>query len=317
VSLLQKPIDLWNENIRDNVTAVLGAGQGQASKLDSENSPQIPVPNGSWTDERFRPSIMKPKRLLMPPKILTDKILSLPTWSKTALGSPIALYASHSLEELKAKKPILLMGGIHGDEPEGVQLAEDTLRFLRSAADEALPLQTLCPWIVIPCLNVDGYSRGTRVNGRGVDLNRNYPSKDWHPIATQGSSSSASTDRYYPGPSAGSELEIQAVVGLIKEVQPRLLMHCHSWKPCIVSTGPRAKKDADRLALSSGYECINEIGYPTPGSLSRYGWHDNNIPVICIEEQDGLSDLNSIWPRFEAGIKQIFFDLDDREGKPS
>lgn len=230
-------------------------------------------------------------------------IARLECWKKTALGTPIPLVSSSALPELQSKRPILLFGGVHGDEPEGVRLAQETLNALTtwSASLE------LVPWIVIPCLNVDGFRAQTRVNGRGVDLNRNYPSKDWTPVADK--------PRYWPGPSAMSEPEVSGVVELIDLVDPRLIVHCHSWEPCIVATGERAQIDGARLATSSGYRLTPEIGYPTPGSLSRYGWHDRKIPVICIEEQENLKDLSTIWPRFESSMRAIFTDLSDRRAR--
>jgi hypothetical protein len=226
--------------------------------------------------------------------------IHLECWKKTALGTPIALYSSEPLTELAGKRPILLFGGIHGDEPEGVRLAEDTLRALLTWSQTT----ALTPWIIIPCLNVDGYKAGTRVNGRGVDLNRNYPSHDWSPTADQ--------PRYFPGPSAMSEPEVAGIVELIESLDPRLLIHCHSWEPCIVATGTRAQADGGRLQSSSGYKLVGEIGYPTPGSLSRYGWYDKEIPVICIEEQEKLADLSTIWPRFERAMRAIFTDHSHR-----
>ncbi len=217
------------------------------------------------------------------------------SWKKTVLGSDISLFASAPLAELREKNPILLMGGIHGDEPEGVALAEATLQWLKNAAEE------LAPWVLIPCLNRDGFQRKTRVNGRGVDLNRNYPSKNWSPQFEK--------ERYYPGPAAGSEPEIQGVIELLQNLRPRLAIHCHSWQPCVVATGSRSLTDARRLAEASGYEVQDSIGYPTPGSLSQYGWHDLQIPVICIEEQELLSDLSVVWPRFATGMQSIFRDL--------
>lgn len=212
------------------------------------------------------------------------------------------LASSQPLAGLSSLRPILLIGGVHGDEPEGVRLAEETLRALLSWTRDGIPL---APWIIVPCLNVDGYKANTRVNARGVDLNRNYPSMDWSP--------ESDAPRYSPGPSAASEPEVQGIVELIETYRPRLLIHCHSWEPCIVATGPLAKTDGERLAHSSGYKLVPEIGYPTPGSLSRYGWHDLKLPVICIEEQDGLKDLTPIWPRFERGMREVFGDLGLRD----
>ncbi len=218
-----------------------------------------------------------------------------PKWAFSAMGIPIELYASQTLAALSSLQPILLMGGIHGDEPEGIRLAGDTLRWLLSTGD------TVAPWALIRCLNVDGAATNTRVNGHGVDLNRNYPSKDWSPVFEK--------DRYFPGRKSASEPEIRAVVKLLEQLQPRLIIHCHSWKPCIVAAGEKAVEDAARLGQSSGYQVVPEIGYPTPGSLSSYGWHDLGIPVICIEEVDGLKDSDLIWPHFASGMRAVFTDL--------
>lgn len=186
------------------------------------------------------------------------------------------------------------MGGIHGDEPEGVELAKKTLQLLKNEAEK---IQV--PWILIPCLNVDGFSERKRTNGSGVDLNRNYPSSDWSPEFPK--------ERYFPGPKAASEPEIQGVVKLIEDYSPRLIIHCHSWNPCVVYAGQPGRMDAERLGAACGYEVRDDIGYPTPGSLSQYAWGDLKIPVICIEEQEG-TPLEQIWPHFERGMREIFAD---------
>lgn len=211
-------------------------------------------------------------------------------WGHSALGTPISLHASAPPAQLCS--PLLLIGGVHGDEPEGVWLANKTLEMLQKEKESES-----VPWALIPCLNVDGIARNTRVNGRGVDLNRNFPSKSWSPDFQK--------DRYHPGPHPGSEPEVQLVVKLISQLRPRLVIHCHSWKPMIVCTGEPGMPEAGMLSRSSGYEVVPEIGYQTPGSLSQYGWWDHQIPIICIEEQSG-APTSEIWPRFEKGMREIF-----------
>ena len=217
--------------------------------------------------------------------------------AKSHQGSLIEGFLSAPMDVLKKQHPLLLIGGVHGDEPEGVELAQATLDWLKSTEED------LVPWIVVPCLNPDGYGQKTRVNGIGVDLNRNYPSKSWSPEFEK--------ERYFPGQNPGSEPEIKGICDLIETVHPRLIIHCHSWKPCIVSTGSPGLSDAKHLGKSSGYEVIEHIGYDTPGSLSEYGWHDQGIPIICIEEEDG-APLNQVWPRFQEGMKSIFRDQSSR-----
>jgi predicted deacylase len=199
------------------------------------------------------------------------------------------------------ERPILLIGGVHGDEPEGVELATKTLEWLLSEEKAGRP--SPASWIVLPCLNPDGFTLKTRTNKNGVDLNRNYPSLCWSP--------EAKTPRYNPGPAPASEIEVQFLVNLIKTKKPHLIIHCHSWHPCVVYTGEAGKKDAERLARSSGYKAQPDIGYPTPGSLSCYAYLDNGIPVICIEEESG-APLEKVWPHFAEGMKEIFSDNSER-----
>ncbi|GIL17613.1 MAG: hypothetical protein BroJett040_13640 [Oligoflexia bacterium] len=183
------------------------------------------------------------------------------------------------------------MGGVHGDEPEGVQLATDLLHWLQKNNN-----LNLKPWILIPCLNVDGYSKAQRTNSNGVDLNRNFQTPDWSP--------ESKAPRYYPGPYPNSEKETQALTNLIETEKPSLIVHFHSWEPCIVYTGQPGSVAAKTLAEDTPYEYKEDIGYPTPGSLGQYGWLSQRTPVICIEAQE-KSDLNTLWPIFGPGLQKI------------
>jgi hypothetical protein len=193
------------------------------------------------------------------------------------------------------ERPLLLIGGVHGDEPEGVWLAESLLQWIQTQVltHKAHLLQN---FILIPCLNPDGYFKNERTNGNGVDLNRNFPSQDW--------SSESKAPRYNPGSHAGSEPEIKALTTLIKERNPSAIIHFHSWEPCIVYTGSTGKKISDLFSKISGYPAKEDIGYPTPGSLGQYGWLNHKIPVICIEEQEGCQ-REHIWPRWRHALTQI------------
>ncbi|AFY03017.1 M14 family murein peptide amidase A [Bdellovibrio bacteriovorus] len=220
------------------------------------------------------------------------KIYHQTSWATTSQGTSIELYKkSHSLSDF-SERPILFIGGVHGDEPEGVRLAEEFLHWLKQ--EESANSGRLRPWVLIPCINPDGYGKNQRTNGNGVDLNRNFPCRDWSP--------ESKAPRYYPGPSPGSEREVQALVKLIEDEKPQLIVHFHSWEPCVVYTGAPGKQAAEILATGTGYEAREDIGYPTPGSLGQYGWIEHQIPVICIEEQEHI-DLNLVWPHFKPGLE--------------
>ncbi|MCB0420503.1 MAG: DUF2817 domain-containing protein [Bdellovibrionales bacterium] len=215
------------------------------------------------------------------------------TWAHSASGNNIELFHSGGVTLMELKNPILFIGGVHGDEPEGVRLADDTLDWLKSRQQT-----NECPdWILIPCLNPDGYKINSRVNGHGVDLNRNFPCKTW--------SSDYRAERYFPGPRPSSEPETQALVELIEKLQPSIIVHCHSWEPCIVYSGNTFPNFVEDLRLASGYEAKDDIGYQTPGSLGEYGWNTHQITVICIEEKEG-NPLDCVWTRFRDPIQKLF-----------
>ena len=78
---------------------------------------------------------------------------------ETANGLPIPAY------NFGASGPqVLILGGVHGDEPEGVEAAYALCN--RWQKGFAFGLRAT----VIPALNLDGVIRHRRVNGNGVDL---------------------------------------------------------------------------------------------------------------------------------------------------
>lgn len=213
-------------------------------------------------------------------------------WSVSTLGHNIEIFFSSNFHWQKNANPLLFIGGVHGDEYEGVELAVSTLKWL--ATNTTSNSQ---PWVLIPCINPDGYFNNHRTNGRGVDLNRNFPSRDW--------SSHIKSSRYFPGPFPASEPEVQALIKFISTWRPRLIIHCHSWHPSITFTGNEPPWEAKVLSEATGYNLQPDIGYPTPGSLGQFAWLEYHIPVICIEEQEG-TPVNEVWPHFAPGIQRIF-----------
>ena len=70
------------------------------------------------------------------------------------------------------QRRVLITGGMHGDEPAGV---EAILQFL--ARDNAALLKNFS-FLIIPCINPYGYVHGTRETRDGVDINRSFETDD-------------------------------------------------------------------------------------------------------------------------------------------
>ena len=105
----------------------------------------------------------------------------------------------------------LVMGQMHGDEPAGPLVVMNRLL-------KADPIPNVALWL-IPTMNPDGRRRGTRTNARGVDLNRNFPSKTW---VKQDKGT-----RYWSGPRPASEPETRAIVRFFSRIKPQTIISMH------------------------------------------------------------------------------------------
>ena len=163
---------------------------------------------------------------------------------------------------------ILILGGTHGDEPEGNYIALGLLKKWMEKFPYKLQLT------LVPCFNIEGSLLCQRTNANQVDLNRNLPTKNW--------TSKAAQKRYHPGLQAGSEPESKALIEWIDKNKPQLIISLHSWKP-IINTNGNCQPEADIMAEATGYKITDNIGYPTPGSLGDYCGLERGIPVITYE----------------------------------
>lgn len=188
-------------------------------------------------------------------------------FGSTANGLPIPAYRWE-----KGGPEILVLGGVHGNEPEGVVCAHGLLGELTRKFPFVMNLT------LVPALNLDGVLAKSRLNGNGVDLNRNLPSNDWNPQAFN--------ERYPPGPFANSEPENQALVQFLAEKKPRFVISLHSWKPLLNVNGP-CDPEAQAIHKLTGYSIEESIGYPTPGCLGTYAGLERDMPTITYEIENG------------------------------
>jgi hypothetical protein len=166
-------------------------------------------------------------------------------------------------------RTLLLIGTIHGDEPQG----EDVIARLLKDLEANPGLLDGARLVAVPVVNPDGKARRTRGNARGVDLNRNFPMR-WAPSAT---------GRTYGGPFPLSEPESRLLLALIDREKPNLIVSFHADMRCNNYDGAAAAPIAREMSRRNGYKVLPEIGYPTPGSLGQQAAYAMGIPIVTLE----------------------------------
>lgn len=162
---------------------------------------------------------------------------------------------------------ILIIGVFHGEEPQGYHAIKNY--FL--SEKKLISKNNI---YIIPCLNPDGMAKNQRKNANGVDLNRNFPTKNWK--------NTEQDSDYFGGSSPASEEETNFLVDIIEKIKPNFILTLHS-PFAIVNYDGNAKKIAEKISEFTNYPIQADIGYPTPGSFGTYCGIERNIPTITLE----------------------------------
>jgi len=160
--------------------------------------------------------------------------------------------------------PLLVVGAVHGDEPGTAAALHAALRRTPAARLRAA---------VVTVMNPDGLAAGRRHNARGVDLNRNFPARDW-----------GGPRALFPGRAPASEPETRAVMRLVSALRPRRVVALHA--PLGVVLGRRTDRLARTLARTTGLPVRASVGYPTPGSLATWA-RERGAGTVTLEIRGG------------------------------
>lgn len=166
----------------------------------------------------------------------------------------------------------LIFAAIHGNEANSAVVAR---RLLAHLIENPALWANRCV-AIIPVANPDGLARHVRTNINQVDVNRNFPAKNWE-------KSKAGSN--FGGDAAESEPETRAIVRAVESLAPARIVSIHS------ITGDRygnnfdgpAEELAQLMQTKNKYRVMKSIGYPTPGSFGSWAGIDRQIPTITLE----------------------------------
>ena len=272
-------------------TIILVAAQAINTPARAENK-------GQFTEKSARPANLETEK-----KFCTNMVQHLPNVSqvlcrqaqlldsgiRSVRGVPL-LTRDVRGEDVKLR--VLVIGGIHGDELSSAAVA---LHWIGLAAQ--LPADV--HWRFIPVLNPDGLMNkpASRVNARGVDLNRNFPTPHWDRDAKVYWEKRTGKDpRRWPGVQPLSEPESRFLYDEMERFKPNLIVSIHAPYGVLDFDGPTVPP------TKLGRLYLDQVGI-YPGSLGNYGGVHKGMPVVTIELPSALRTP------LDAEMRQMWLDL--------
>jgi protein MpaA len=134
----------------------------------------------------------------------------------------------------KSKNKYLIMCGVHGDEITPIKFCFDILKNINKDLKDIFI-------VVAPIVNPDSFlkTKPTRTNNNGVDVNRNFPTKNWDKLALKKWKHRYRSDkRRYPGQESNSEPETKFQIQLLKSFSPTYIISVHAPLTLLDYDGP-------------------------------------------------------------------------------
>jgi len=190
-----------------------------------------------------------------------------------------------------------ILGAIHGDEPAGVALVQEFVRYLHNQP-RLLDSRTV---VLMAVANPDGLAHNSRFNSHGVDLNRNFGAPN-------------RTNDEQHGGNAFSEPETRVIQQLIHRYSVSRIVSVHQ----LTDMGPDGlvhripggcidyDGDGKAIAKHMAKFCdlpVEKLG-ASPGSLGAYAEHMVGIPCLTVELQPDAHMLGSrkLWERYGKAL---------------
>ena len=237
------------------------------------------------------------------------------------------------------QKTILIIGVVHGDEPQGKFLIEN---YLNIPPPQPSPSRGEGAKLLPPNFSVKEIELGTEalppppLRGRGEFQNEERVleirvggknrllfipclNPDGLDLKTRQNANGVDLNRNFPtenwevsnnpeyfgGEMASSEIETKFVTEILEEFSTDVILTLHAPYKVVNYDGP-AKEIAQKFSDIIGYPVSNDIGYPTPGSFGTYAGVERNIPIITLELNEEIDVKELIAP-----VNKIFDYLAD------
>ena len=229
-------------------------------------------------------------------------------WGKSKLGRPL-VYADFGNPDMTNTTLVFAM--VHGDEFTPLFVALRLTKWLQDNMD-VFPTARI---VVVPLVNPDGFfaEKQSRFNANGVDLNRNFDTKDWPELALKNWKVKYKSDpRRFPGEAPGSEIETKFQVDMVKRLQPSKIISIHAPLNFFDYDGPTTlslnnfSEDYVKQCqqLRSKVRAISGVFYP--GSLGNYAGQERGIPTFTLElPTANPKNALQYWRRFKPGIRTV------------
>ena len=254
------------------IAATLGGCAAQSSKHSPAARAQDPLPHNAATTPPPLPAAAR-------------------SWERigtSTQGRPIE--AATIGADMATAPRVLLIGGIHGDEPEGgrtINAIEAYLRVLRPHATVR----------IVRDVNPDGTASRSRHSATDIDLNRNWPAKNFRPGSSRGAAPL-------------SEPESRALHDELERFDPDLVLVVHSSPrgPFVNFDGPAAELATTFASAAAAtdprWRVVPDMGYATPGSLGSYVGIDRGVPILTLEFDRG-HEADAAWIAMRDGVRAV------------
>jgi len=220
-----------------------------------------------------------------------------PTPTPTAFAKEIIFGHSVMGKEIKGyeigygNETILLFGSIHGNEKGSQDLLD---RFIIELKQNPTLVSSQKKIIIIPMLNPDGfYDRTDKLNAHGVNIDLNFPTKEWKQYGTNGT---------YAGKAPYSEPESIIISTIVQTYEIKKMVSFHAHGAVIIpEDNDVSRAAAKEYAKDGGYRfyggSMDFFGNPTQWFVETTGY-----PAFTVELSD---NFNSDWIKNKKALEKL------------